>query len=123
MTRLKGIWLVLLSIAILIMLGTLIYMNWHSIVGFLTGSWQAGHAVVDPASGQYVLVDELTILASGEDIVGIVAEYDGEVVLYVPETDTYQVRFPVKDLKELEQIRVALESHGITAYYSIVLKP
>lgn len=51
------------------------------------------NVVLDPESGQYVLYNELTILASGENVEAIVAEFKGEIVLHVKETDTYQVRF------------------------------
>jgi hypothetical protein len=81
------------------------------------------NVVIDPESGQYVLYNELTILASGENIEAIVAEFKGKIVLHVKETDTYQVSFPVKDFGELKQVREALKSKGLTVYYSVVIIP
>jgi hypothetical protein len=81
------------------------------------------NVVIDPESGQYVLYNELTILASGENIEAIVAKFKGKIVLHIKETDTYQVSFPVKDLGELKQVREALKSKGLTVYYSVVIIP
>lgn len=79
--------------------------------------------VIDPETAQYVLFNELTILASGENVEALVAEFNGEIVLHVKETDTYQVQFPVEDFEELKQIRIDLESRGLTVYFSTVIIP
>ena len=123
MNRIKGPSLIILILASVVAVGWLILTNWNSISSFLERGRAADAVVLDPESGQYVLYDELTILTSGEDIEAILSEFNGEIVSSIQETDTYQVRFPVKDLNELRQIRIALESKGITAYYSIVLIP
>src|ERR1051325_1062848 len=60
--------------------------------------------VIDPKSKQRVLVDELVIFSDSKDVASIVAEYNGVVTIAVRETDTYQARFPVKSLNQLDVI-------------------
>jgi hypothetical protein len=123
MTKKKRQFLIILILASVAAIGWLVINNWHIITVFLKKGNVADQVVLDPESGQYVIFNELTILASGEDVEAIVAEFNGEIVSHIQETDTYQVRFPVKDLDELRQIRTALESKGLTAYYSVVIIP
>jgi hypothetical protein len=117
----KRVLLIILSIVITVVICWLIVSNWYNIIAIFKRDGSADNIVVDPESGQYVLNDELTILASDEDIEGIVMEFDGKIVTHVRETDTYQVKFPVKNLRELKKIRIALESKGLIVYYSFVL--
>ena len=52
--------------------------------------WPPDNVVMEPGeSGQWVSVNELTILASGQDIESLVAEFGGEITLSIPELDTY----------------------------------
>jgi len=75
------------------------------------------NAVAEPESGQLVLVDELVILASGQDVGSLISGFGGEIVIAVPQTDTYQVRFPVSSLAELDIIAAKLEQQGVQAIY------
>lgn len=84
---------------------------------------QDKHAVIDPKTKQRVLVNELVIFAEGKDVASIVVEYDGVITIAVPETDTYQARFPVKSLKELDLIARKLRKRGLKVQYAIVRKP
>lgn len=79
--------------------------------------------VVDPDTGQWVVVNELTILASGQDVASLVTQYGGQIVLSVSQTGTYQVRFPVSDLNQLKAIKKDLEKKGVQVILAIVLRP
>jgi hypothetical protein len=79
------------------------------------------NAVLDPESGQWVLKDELILVLEGQDVNQLVAEFGGEITFAVPEGDTYQVRFPVSNLAELERIHSELEERGIVAARAILL--
>ena len=81
------------------------------------------NVVVEPESGQLVLVNELAILASGQDVGSLVSDFGGEIVLGVPQTDTYQVRFPVSSLAELDIIAAMLEQQGVRAQYVLLGEP
>ena len=76
-------------------------------------------------SGQWVLVNELAILGSSQDVKSLVAEFDGEITVEVPETGTYQVKFPVSSLEELDIIANKLREKepGIQVMYVIVMRP
>lgn len=78
--------------------------------------------VTDPGSGQRVIQNELTVLTSGQDVVSLIKPYGGTVVLEIKKTNTYQVRFPVKDLSELDVIKTELNKKGVTATYSMVIE-
>lgn len=79
------------------------------------------NVVVEPEGGQLVLVNELAILASGHDVSAIVAGLGGEITIAVPKTDTYQARFAVSSLAELDAIAAKLEQRGLRAQYVIVM--
>jgi hypothetical protein len=68
-------------------------------------------------------MNELAILASGQDVATIVREFDGEITVSVPQTDTYQVKFPVSDLEELNEIARELEERGLRAQHVIIMRP
>lgn len=78
--------------------------------------------VVDPQSGQRVLVNQLAILGEGQDVRAIVAEHDGVITVAVPETDTYQAKFPVRSLKQLDAIAWKLQRRGLKTQYVVVVK-
>ena len=79
--------------------------------------------VIDPKSGQRVLVNQLAILGEGQDVRTIVAEYGGTITIAVPETDTYQAKFPVRSLKQLDAIAKKLQKRGLKTQYVLVTKP
>src|SRR5690242_10185373 len=79
--------------------------------------------VVDPKSGQRVLVNQLAILGEGQDVRRIVAECGGTITVAVPETDTYQAKFPVRSLKQLDAVARKLQRRGLKTQYVIVTKP
>jgi len=81
------------------------------------------HVVVDPKTKQRVLVNELVIFGEGKVVASIVAEYDGVITIAVPETDTYQARFRVKSLKELDTVARKLRGRGLKVQYALVRKP
>jgi hypothetical protein len=85
------------------------------------------NVVADPRGGGWILKNELAILASGGQNVkyveSIVAEFGGEITVSIEETGTYQVKFPVSNLGELNATKNKLNERGITAYYVIVLRP
>jgi hypothetical protein len=81
------------------------------------------HVVIDPKSKQRVLVNELVIFSEGKDVASIVAEYNGVVTVVVRDTDTYQARFPVKSLNQLDVIADKLRKRGLKVQYAIVRKP
>lgn len=85
--------------------------------------WPPANVVREPASGQWVVVNELIILATGQDIPSIIEVYKGKIVQMIKETDSYQVRFPVRNLDELNRIKEDLAKRGIKAVYAIVMKP
>ncbi len=78
--------------------------------------------VVDPKSGQRVLVNQLAILGEGQDVRKIVAEYGGTITVAVPETDTYQAKFPVRSLKQLDAVAKKLQKRGLKTQYVTVTK-
>ena len=79
--------------------------------------------VIDPKSGQRVLVNQLAILGEGQNVRVIVAEYGGTITIAVPETDTYQAKFPVRSLKHLDAIAKKLQKRGLKTQYVLVTKP
>jgi hypothetical protein len=89
----------------------------------LEAKWPPVNVVKEPKSGQWVVVNELIILATGQDIPSLIKVYKGEIVHFVKETDSYQVRFPVRNLNELNRIKEELRKRGIRAVYAIVRKP
>jgi hypothetical protein len=84
---------------------------------------QNRNVVIDPKSGQRVLVNELAILAIGQDIPSIVKEFGGVLTVSVPETNTYQARFPVKSLNKLERIAKKFQKRGVKTLYVVVMNP
>lgn len=81
------------------------------------------NVVVEPESGQWIMKDVLIILASGQDVETLVAKFGGKITHAVPETDTYQARFPVSNLDELKEIQRELGERGVQAVYAIVRRP
>lgn len=81
------------------------------------------NVVVEPEGGELVLLNELAILACGKDVSSIVAHFGGEIVIAVPQTGTYQVRFPVSSLAELDAIAARLEQQGVQAIYVLLGGP
>lgn len=79
--------------------------------------------VVDPKSGQRVLVNQLAILGDGQDVRAIVAEHGGTITVAVPETDTYQAKFKVRSLKQLDAIAKKLQARGLKTQYVLVTTP
>jgi hypothetical protein len=62
-----------------------------------------------------VYVNRLVILGSGNDgeIKQAIMKYQGEIILKVKETETYEVKFPVNNLDELNEIKDNLNRKGI----------
>jgi len=73
--------------------------------------------------GQWVIVDELIISTSGKDIESLIADFNGEIIIDVPQTGTYQVKFPVSSLEELDIIADELRKSGIQVMRAIVMPP
>jgi hypothetical protein len=110
----------LLRIALAVMLVAL------GVLSLGTNDWTMGQpddeVVIDPKSGQRVLVNQLAILGEGQDVRAIVAEYGGTITVAVPETDTYQAKFPVRSLKQLDIIARKLRKRGLKTQYVVVVK-
>ena len=89
-------------------------------------TWPPPSVVKEPGeAGQWVIVDELVILASGQDIEALIAGFNGEITLHAPQTGSYQVRFPVSSLEELDVIADELrkKESGIQVMRVIVMPP
>ena len=90
------------------------------------GNWPPPNVVKEPGEGgQWVLANELVILASGQDVQSLVAEFGGEITLYVQETDSYQVKFPVSSLEELDVIadKLRKKENSIQVMHAFVMEP
>lgn len=81
------------------------------------------NAIKDPESGQWILGDELGIFADEQVINDVVYSYRGELTISIPKTSTYQVKFPVSSLDELNVIKQELENKGIQTMYVRLLAP
>lgn len=81
------------------------------------------NAIREPNSDQWILRNELVVFGSPEVISGVVDSYHGEISIAVPETSTYQIKFPVSALDELSEIKQELESQGIEASYVQLMSP
>ena len=81
------------------------------------------NVVIDPESGQKVLANELVVLDSGQDVESLVKEYGGKITVKVEETETYQVKFPVSDLNDLNIIADKLRRKGVEVTHVIVMNP
>lgn len=68
------------------------------------------NAVRDPETGQWVLENELGIFGSQQEIDTITQNYNATVTIDVPQTSTYQLKFPVQSLDELKTIKAELEA-------------
>ncbi len=82
--------------------------------------------VIDPESGQFMLNDELVILNSDADINAVIKKYNGIITFSVPETSTYQVRFPVSSYGELSDIKDRLNNENkgkLSASYVLLIMP
>ncbi len=88
-------------------------------------TWPPPHVVKLPESETWALDNELVILASGRDVESLVREFGGEITISVPETDTYQVKFPVSTLEELNAIadKLRKKESGIRVIYAFVMRP
>ena len=90
------------------------------------GSWPPPNVVREPGeAGQWVLVNELAIIASGQEIMPLITEFGGEITIFVSETGTYQVKFPVSSLEDLDIIADKLreKENGIKVMRAIVINP
>lgn len=65
--------------------------------------------VVRDSDGQLLIGDQLVILASSQDVRPAIKELGGTITIFVKETNTYQVRFPVKSLEELDLVAKKLK--------------
>jgi hypothetical protein len=80
----------------------------------------------EPESRQYILKDELVILNSTADINAVIKKYNGIITFSVPETSTYQVRFPVSSYAELSDIKDRLNNENkgkLSASYVLLIMP
>lgn len=86
-------------------------------------TWPPPNVVND--GGTWTIVNELVILNSGQDVKSLVNEFGGEITISVPETDTYQVRFPVSSLAELDAIadKLRKKENGIKVVHVFVIPP
>lgn len=108
-------------IGLLLILITLLALG---IFTFLRYSKTPNNVVIDPESRQKILVNELIILASDKEKVSkIVKEFNGETTISVTETGTYQVKFPVNNLAELNIIMGKIINSGIKVQHVLVLEP
>ncbi len=90
------------------------------------GNWPPPNVVKEPGEGgQWVLVNELVILESGQDVQSLIAEFGGEITFSVPETDSYQVKFPVSSLEELDVIadKLRKKEKGIQVLHVFLIPP
>jgi hypothetical protein len=121
--RSSRLFIAALVIAIAVLVGALF---WRNISRTRTPA-MPDNVVVDPESGQWILKNELAILASGGQDVKyvetIVAEFNGEITVRITETGTYQVKFPVSNLDELNAIKSKLNGRGLKTLHAIVLRP
>lgn len=81
---------------------------------------------VNPIIVDGTIVNDLVFLAvSSKDIGSLVAEFDGKIVSQVPETGTYEVRFPVSSLEEVDTIANQLRERrkGIQIVHSYIYEP
>lgn len=62
--------------------------------------------------GQKMLAKELVVF-SEKDLKIVQEEFGGVVTVEIPETETYQVRFPVSNYDELMEIQRQLQERGI----------
>jgi hypothetical protein len=69
------------------------------------------------------LPDELVILGGGKDVVTLVKEFGGEITFSVEETNTHQVKFPVKNAAELHTIAEKLRAKGVQVTRAHVFRP
>jgi len=91
----------LIIITVLVALLTVIYIFTQS----TQNTWPPPNVVKEPEpAGQWVMANQLTILASGQDIPAIVESLGGKIIKSVPQTDSYQAEFPVSNLNELDVI-------------------
>ncbi len=81
------------------------------------------NVISEPESGQSVAKDELVILDSNQLIQRVVKEFNGEITVAVPETSSYQVKFPVANFDELTRIKNELNRRGINAMYVNTIIP
>ena len=107
----------------LVCAGTIVIVGALS-VDYSWGTWREKDIVVDPTSGQPVLVNELVILGgSSEEVTDAVRRLGGRITVAVPETESYQARFPVHNLTELDTIADQLKGGGFQAIYVILVGP
>ena len=88
--------------------------------------WPPPNVVKEPGEGgQWVLINELIVLASGQDVELLVSKFGGEITHSVLETGTYQARFPVSSLDELDIIADKLreKEKGIQVMHAFVIEP
>lgn len=71
-----------------------------------------------------VVTDKLVILGSGNKskIDEAISKYQGKITLEIKETETYEVKFPVKSLEELNTIKNSLNEMGIKTVSDYVIE-
>lgn len=71
----------------------------------------------DSEEGPDGVLDQELALIGGDraEILAVVEEYGGEVTVEIPETSTYQARFPVETTQELIALRDELRDRGFRA--------
>ena len=100
--------------------------SWRHLEEEPVATWPPPNIVKEPGEGgQWVIVDELVILTSGQDIESLITDFNGEITINVPQTGTYQVKFPVSSLEELDIIAEELrkKESGIQVMRAIVMPP
>jgi hypothetical protein len=88
--------------------------------GALAACGDPAEVVVDTASGQRVLMGELIVVGAAALAEPAIARHHGSIRRHVPETSTYEVRFPVSRLDDLEATARALRARGLTVSFAYV---
>ena len=88
----------------------------------------ASRVVIDPEGGQRVLVDVLVVMAGKRtqvDLIALLKQFGGTVTVGDPARINafLSVRFPVKNIDQLKQIKEKLIEQGIWAAESIEIGP
>lgn len=81
------------------------------------------NAIKDPESGQWILKDELVIIATEQVVEDLIEAFSGEISIAIPETSTYQVKFPVSSLEELNIIKQELEAQDVQVMHVLLISP
>ena len=88
---------------------------------------EADLAIPKPIVVDGTVINDLAFLTSTEsenDIKSLVSGFGGKIVVSIPETGTYEVRFPVNTLTELDNIAIQLrQKTSIRIVHSYVTRP